>query len=200
MATDYSLIVNNLLSFYDFTGCTVVCVGAGGGQLIDYARNARKIIAIDNNPDAMDRLKKAIPDKNLNCEFEFVLGDFFETSARGDVVLFEFCLHEIDDPVGALTRARSMAPDVVVIDHLPGSEWEYYGAEDEKVCRSWEAIEAAGTERRASFEAVHRFSCYDDLVEKFKSEGEMSLQRIGRFASQRDIAIPMPYGMALIRG
>ena len=33
---------------------------------------------------------------------------------HGDVVYFEFCLHEMDDPAKALIHAKSLAPDIVV--------------------------------------------------------------------------------------
>ena len=40
MATDITQVSANLLSFYDFRDKVVVSVGAGGGQLIEYARSA----------------------------------------------------------------------------------------------------------------------------------------------------------------
>lgn len=50
MATDIGKVIDNLVSVYDFTDKTVVHVGAGGGQLIAYARSALRVIAVD--PDA----------------------------------------------------------------------------------------------------------------------------------------------------
>ena len=35
-----------------------------------------------------------------------------------------------------VAHARTLAPDVVVFDHAPGSEWIYYGAEERLVARS----------------------------------------------------------------
>jgi len=57
MATDVGLILHNLLAFYDFTGKTVVAVGAGGGQLAGYGFQAKRVIAVDRDPAAMDQLK-----------------------------------------------------------------------------------------------------------------------------------------------
>jgi hypothetical protein len=53
MATDINTIIANLMAFYDFRDKTVISVGAGGGQLIEYGRTAGKIIAVENDPGAM---------------------------------------------------------------------------------------------------------------------------------------------------
>jgi hypothetical protein len=47
MVADYALMVRNLLAFYDFTGKTMVSIGAGGGQFVRYGHAPRKIVAID---------------------------------------------------------------------------------------------------------------------------------------------------------
>ena len=53
-----------------------------------------------------------------------VVGSKFEDVAlSGDVVYFEFCLHEMADPQKALTHAKNLARDTVVFDHSPDSEW-----------------------------------------------------------------------------
>ena len=39
-------------------------------------------------------------------------GEFLRCGLSADVVLFEFCLHQMADPAGALAR---LAPDVVVL-------------------------------------------------------------------------------------
>ena len=54
---------------------------------------------------------------------------------RGDVVMFEFCLHEMKDPVAAINHALTMAPTVLITDHWSGSEWAYVVDEEEKVIR-----------------------------------------------------------------
>jgi len=47
MAADVRAIVANLAEFYDFGSKVVVDVGAGGGQLVEFARPARRVVAVD---------------------------------------------------------------------------------------------------------------------------------------------------------
>ena len=60
MATDIGAIIDNLCSFYDMKGKSVVHVGAGGGQLIGYAAHVNSVIAVDTDRDAVTHLKAAI--------------------------------------------------------------------------------------------------------------------------------------------
>jgi len=60
MPTDLDLIVANLTSFHDFSGKIVIHVGAGGGQLIGYAASCRKVVAVDNDPSALERLEQRV--------------------------------------------------------------------------------------------------------------------------------------------
>jgi len=46
MATDDKKLIAELLSFYDFTAETVIAVGAGGGQLLEYGRAAGQVLAL----------------------------------------------------------------------------------------------------------------------------------------------------------
>jgi hypothetical protein len=41
MATDYALMIENLLSFYDFNDKSMIAIGAGGGQFVAYGRAPR---------------------------------------------------------------------------------------------------------------------------------------------------------------
>ncbi len=69
MAADIHAIIRNLESFYDFTGKTVIHVGAGGGQLIAYARHARSVLAVDPEPAAVARLEAALHAAGLAVRF-----------------------------------------------------------------------------------------------------------------------------------
>ena len=198
MATDLKKIIENLLAFCDFKDRTAITVGAGGGQFIEYGRHARHVLALDSDPQALQKLQENLKIADLENKFTPVLGDFFQTHLRGDVVLFEFCLHEMPDPKAAITHARTMAPEIVVIDHWPGSEWSYYTAEDEKVAASWGAMETFPLKKKQKYDAVHFFKDYDELYQKVHVQGEISLARIERFRSHKSIAIPMSYGLALI--
>jgi SAM-dependent methyltransferase len=198
MATDIGQILKNLCDFYDFSGKNVVAVGAGGGQLAEYGRFARKVVAVDRDAAAMDQLRAAAARHGLQDRFEYWTGDFAECTCSGDVVFFEFCLHEIEDPLQALKKAQTMAPDVLVIDHAPGSRWIHYGAEDEKVARSWQALDRLAPTRRIACAAQQRFDRYDELLAKMKLQGQESLRRIEEFRNRTNIVIPMAYEIALL--
>ena len=53
MATDIAKVIANLASFYDFSNKSVVPVGAGGGQFIGYASDARHVVAVDPDTAAL---------------------------------------------------------------------------------------------------------------------------------------------------
>lgn len=199
MATDVERILENLLAFYDFCGKSVIAVGSGGGQLAGYGRAAGKVIAVDRDTAAMDKLRESCQQLGVSDRFEYWCGDFHFCDRRGDVVLFEFCLHEMDDPAAAIGRAMILAPEAVVIDHAPGSPWIYYGAEDDKVERSWRILEGVPVTRRSRHETEQRFRDFRELEDKVRLQGEESLRRIEQFRGQRDIVIPMTYALALVQ-
>ena len=198
MATDYAAIVRELLSFYDFADKTVLAVGAGGGQLAAWARPTRKVTAVDSDAAALVRLSEAVARLELTDRFEMITADFGTVERKADAMLFEFSLHEIPDPTAALRRAKRQAPDVVVIDHAPGSPWAYYTAEEEKVAAEWRVLEAFPPRRSRLFEATQTFGDFAMLAQRLEAQGEPSLSRIEDFRSREVIAIPMPYGIALL--
>ena len=198
MATDINAVIKNLLSFYNFDDKIVISVGAGGGQLIEYGRSAKKVIAIDNSAVAIQKLKENLINRKLEDKFEVMRADFYETSLKGDVVFFEFCLHEIPEPAKAIKHALTMAPHVLVMDHAPQSRWAYYAAEDDKVAASWKDLETFAIKKQQSFTANQVFQDYNEIYEKLKSQGEESIRRISEFTSTKNIVIPMPYRAALI--
>jgi SAM-dependent methyltransferase len=198
VATELAQIVGNLVAFYGFAGRTVVVVGAGGGQLVEYARDTRGVIAVDPDGAGLERLVARAAERGLADKFTFVRGGLLSVKPRGDVVLFEFCLHELPHPARALDHAQQLAPDVLVIDHSPGSPWEWYAAEEDGVEAAWAAVARKPTRRRLDVEACQRFQDYAELEARLALQGPRSHERIGRFRGQRDIAIPMPYRLALL--
>lgn len=201
MATDYARMIRNLLSFYDFNGKAVIAIGAGGGQFVGYGHAPRRIVAVDQDAGALDELRDAVAKHNMSDKFEFVCGDFLtmDLSARGDVVLFDFCLHEMADPALALTRAGKLARDVVVFDHGRISEWAYYVVEEEKANRSWKALERFRMARHHEYSGEHRFKDHGELLAKVKVQGAVAIERIEKFKTRTDITIPLTYELALVQ-
>lgn len=198
MAVNYAELAEQLSRFYDFTDKVVLCVGAAGRQLLAPKVRTRKLIAIDRDAEALRRLERPPATKGARPLHEIVASAFEEVTVSGDVVYFEFCLHEMADPYGALLHARQLALEVVVFDHLPGSEWVHYANEEEGVSRAAEALERLGTRRRQMFETEQRFSYYAELLAKLAPQGPAALERATRFAGASDIVIPMKYQLALL--
>lgn len=198
MATDYQRIIRNLFDFYDLSGRIVIAVGAGGGQLMEYGRPAAKVIAVDQDAAALAVLREKLEPAGLADKFDLVQSAFLAFQEKADVVLFEFCLHEMPDPSAALAHARTLAPAVVVMDHWPGSEWAFIGAEEDKATEAWASIVSSRPERVVSFEASQVFSSFEELWQKVRGQGERSLARIERFKGLSNISIPMSYGFALL--
>jgi hypothetical protein len=198
LATDYAKLSENLYRFYDFKDKVVLFVGAAGRQLLDPATGTRKLIAIDQDLEALRELKAHLVEKGLQDSVEVCGAGFEEVTLRGDAVYFEFCLHEMDDPDKALSHAKSLAPDVVVYDHSPGSEWIYYGVEEHKVSRSSAVMEHFGIRRRQTFDAEQQFRDYTELLAKVSPQGPLAIERAQRFAGATDIVIPMKYELNLL--
>ena len=195
MAVDRNQLSRDLSRFYDFTGKTVVYVGAGNGRVLN-TTGIHYLVAIDEDSRVADVLRSSLAG---GADFlEIITGRFEETRAHGDVVYFEFCLHEMNDANRALAHARELAPEIVVFDHSAGSEWSFFAAEDEKVRRSAEAVEQFGVRRRKSFVAEQRFRNYAELAAKLVSQGSVAAQRARRFAGTTNIVIPMKYELALL--
>lgn len=198
MATDLDDIVRNLCNSYDFRGKIILSVGAGGGQLIDYGRLAQKVIAVDKDPVAIEVLKHRLSPKGLLDKFEIVESDFFDIATTSDVVLFEFSLHEIPDPERALAHAKSLAPDVVVLDHEPGSDWAYVANEELKVGASTKAVLNLDIQSHSVFTTEQLFDDYLDLSNKIRGQGETAMNRISAFLGVEPIRIPMSYSVCVL--
>jgi 2-polyprenyl-3-methyl-5-hydroxy-6-metoxy-1,4-benzoquinol methylase len=199
MATDPEAVVRNLCEVYDFADKTVLSVGAGGGQFIEYGRRARRVIAVDEDPAAIRVLGTRVQEKGLSDRLEIVTSNFLQAEHKADAVLFEFCLHEIPDARSALRHAEELAPDVVVIDHAPDSQWAYYVDEVEKVEKSSRAIHERGVLSERTFRGEQRFADYAELYAKVSPQGEKAIGRISKFVHRREsIVIPMAYVVVVI--
>jgi SAM-dependent methyltransferase len=198
VATDTRKIASALAAFYDFADRVVVDVGAGGGQLVEYARPARAVIAVDRDAAALARLAGRLGECGLAGKFTLVESDLLDVATRADVVLLEFCLHEMPDPERALLHARTLAPDVVVIDHAPGSPWSWLAAEGDEVDAAWRAVADHGFRRQRLVVASQHFADYGELEAKMAGQGPESLRRLRSHRGRTSIAVSMPYQLALL--
>ncbi len=199
MAADYEQMEQNIRQFYSFSGKKVLGVGAGGGPLTHLVLESRKLIVIDRDPAAIRQWEARVIAEGLQNRVEVIHADFCETSLRGDVVYFEFCLHEMNDPGQALQHALKLAPEVLIFDHLPDSEWAFHAAEEDKVRRSTDALADFACTRQQAFGTEQRFPEYQQLLEKVSCQGEVALRRAERYRGVTRIAIPMTYGLSLLR-
>ena len=198
MATDIGKAIGNLLAFYDFRDKAVISVGAGGGQFIEYGRQANKVLAVDTSAEALEKLKERLVGAGLADKFTLVHSDFYRCDLKGDVVMFEFCLHEMPDPAAALEHSTKMAADILVLDHWPESEWAFYVSEEDKVARSWQALRSFPCKKIQKYEATQFFKNYEELRQKVSVMGETSINRIRPFIHSENFSIPMSYGFAWI--
>jgi hypothetical protein len=199
MATDLARILDDLESCYDFTGRSVIHVGAGGGQLIGFAGRARTVLGVDPDVAAVERLRERVREAGLADRYRVLPSDILAVTERADVVFFEFCLHEIVDARTALRHAGRLAPEVLVADHAPSSSWSWYLGEAEKVLRGWAAVEHSPLLLDRTFTGLQRFHDHAELLAKAEVMGERSIRRIEEFRDRRDFTIAMPYRVALLR-
>jgi predicted RNA methylase len=198
MAADIGKIISQLREFADVSGRTMITVGAGGGQFIEFGRTAKSVLAVDNDPAALDKLRQNLSKAGLLEKFTLVQADFKDCRLQGDIVMFEFCLHEMPDPGVALGHAFELAPRILVADHWPESEWAFFVDEQEKATRSWAEVRKIHPEKIQTHEGLQVFKNYQELFDKVKGQGETALRRIERFKDATDFSIPMTYGFALI--
>jgi hypothetical protein len=198
VAVDHRQLSENLRRFFDFSNKVVLFVGAGGRQLLDPAFGTKRVIAIDRDVEALRELETKIAASGMQGIVDLVGANFEEVELLGDVVYFEFCLHEMADPQQALAHAGTLAPDVVVLDHAPGSDWVFYAAEEEKVSRAAAAMKGFGVRRRERFSAAQRFQDQAELLAKVAGQGALATERAQRFAGATEIVIPMSCELALL--
>jgi hypothetical protein len=198
MATNIQKIIDNLTTFYDFRSKNAIHVGAGGGQIIGYAHQAKSVLAVDTDAEAIEHLKDAVRSSDLSDIFTIEQRDFMELDVCADVVFFEFCLHEMAEPDKALSKASERANDAVVLDHDEDSAWAWYACETDKLKKSWGAVYRLNVAREQIYHAVQRFDDYSELFDKFKILGKQAKDRIKAFENEKNIEIEMKYKAALI--
>ena len=166
--------------------------------MIAAAAGASSILAVDSDGDAVQRLREAVALRSWHVPPTVVHADFLDVRARADVVFFEFCLHEMDDPDRVLAHARTLAPELCIIDHAPDSPWTWYATESDKAARSWAAAERAGIVRMETHTTPQRFATHADLVAKVGVMGEEAVARAAAFAGRTGFSIEMRYRLAVV--
>jgi hypothetical protein len=198
LTLDRAQLTANLHSFYDFQGKIVLCVGAGGGQLLDQSVVTAETVLIDRTLPSLASRNRRSGTNDMQGSIRNVLADFNDVNIPGDVVYFEFCLHEMDDPRRAIDHAQTLASDVVIFEHSPGSAWVFYSGEEEKVRRSAEAVASFTVRRCQTVHAKQVFKDHSQLVAKLSTQAELAIHRAGRYAGATDIVIPMKCDLVLI--
>jgi hypothetical protein len=198
MATELGLIDRHLREFYDFTGKSVITIGAGGGGILEHARNARFVVAVDKDVTALDRLIQRVRECGLASRFFMFRGDMTSVHFTSDVVLFEFSLHEISASRRALEHARQLAPEIVVMDHAPGSPWSWFAGQERGVEHCWAAVPPAAVRRQQHVEGFQRFADFTEVQTRLMQQGPTSQARIAAFRGMTPIVISMPYRLALL--
>ncbi len=188
----------NLTKFYDFKGKSVLYVGCGLGQLLPPESGVARVVAIDRDPKALKAFRDVAKTDWAGIPIEFVPHKFETVRHHGDVAYFEFCMHMMDDPQRTLELARSLAKDVVVMDHLPGSKWVYYWAGDDDVLKSTRTMESFGVRRRKAFVAEQRFEDWKALARRLAGAGQESRRRVIELKGAKDIRMRMDYGLFLL--
>ena len=198
MVVDRAQLTTNLSEFYDFSGRSVLYVGAGRGQLLRPTSGVASVVAIDRDSESLDGFRRVATTEWKGIPIRFVPRMFETVNAKGDTVYFEFCMHYMEDPEWTLNHARSLAGDIVIMDHLPESEWVYYWAGEEAVRRSTRAIETFGVRRRKAVTVVQRFEDWQALATRLADEGEESRRRVLELEGAKDIRMRMDYCLYLL--
>ncbi len=198
MVVDRDELTASLTKFYDFRGKTVLYVGCGLGQLLPPWSGAASVVAIDRDAKALKAFRRAAKTDWAGIPVRFVPRRFETVAIRGDVAYFEFCMHMMDDPRRTLELAQSLATDIVIMDHLPESEWVYYWAGEDEVLRSTKTIESFGVRRKKALTAEQRFEDWKALAARLAGEGKESHRRVLELMGVKDIRMRMDYALFLL--
>ena len=146
----------------------------------------------------MQKLRENLIKSGLTDKFTLIHSDFYLSGLQGDVVIFEFCLHEMIDPESAIRHAQTMAPDILIIDHCSGTDWAYIIDEKEKITKSWSALELFHVKKIQRYDSFQSFNDYEEIYQKIKVQGQTAISRIEQFRDKKNFTIPMSYRIALI--
>jgi SAM-dependent methyltransferase len=198
MVVNRDELAANLTKFYDFRGKKVLYIGCGLGQLLPPESGVASVVGIDRDAEALKAFRNVAKTKWAGIPITFVPHKFETVKQRGDIVYFEFCMHQMENPRRTLEIARSLAKDIVVMDHLPGSKWVYYWTGEEAVARSTKAIEWFGFRRKKILVTEQKFEDGKALSQRLSRVGKEAKRRILELKDARDIRMRMDYGLFLL--
>ena len=198
MGADLEAMLGSLAGFYDFTDKVVLWVGAGGGQLLEAVRAARQVIAIDQDEDALRSMAALARKLGLGGRVTTLHARWEDVRVTGDVVYFEFCLHEMADPEAALAHARTLAPEVLVFDHAAESEWAHCTGEGDLVRRSAAALAKSRVGRRQEWLGEQRYADYAELWGRVSRDPRTREGDLAAYRGQREISISMACFLATV--
>jgi len=198
MVVDRDELTVNLTKFYDFRGKSLLYTGCGLGQLLPPESRVSSVAAIDRDAKALKVFRDVAKTKWAGIPIRFFPRKFETVTVKGDVAYFEFCMHMMDDPKFTLEHARSLAKDIVILDHLPGSKWVYFWAGEEDVLRSTKTIESFGVKRTMKFMTEQRFEDGKALARRLDRVGKEAKRRILELKDAKDIRMRMDYGLYLL--
>jgi SAM-dependent methyltransferase len=198
MVVNRDELTSALTKFYDFRGKKVLYVGCGLGQLLPPGSGVASVVGIDRDAKALGAFRRVAATTWAGIPITFVPRKFETIRHHGDVAYFEFCMHMMKDPRRTLKLARSLAKDVVIMDHLPGSKWVYYWAGEEQVARSTKAIQSFGIKREKTLVTEQRFEDGKALAKRLDQVGREARRRIMELKDAKDIRMRMDYGLYLL--
>ena len=151
-------------------------------------------MAVDCSKKAIEELKNVIINDNSQGKYELVNDRFENIDCNGDVVVFEFSLHEFPDVPRAIEHAFDMTKEVIIAEHASDSEWICLADEDHNAKRVEEAIKDWEIKRKDEYCAIKEFEDYDDLKRKLGVDEEQSeTHRICEYRGRKEIKIQMKY-------
>jgi phage terminase large subunit len=198
MIIDKQQITQNLLRFYDFENKVMIYVGTSIEPVIRLSQIAKRVVVLNNDVEAMEGFLDFVRNNGLEEKFDIKSCDFDNMNIQGDVILFEFSLHKMENPCEVVKKSLQYVSDVVILDHWSSSEWLYYIAEEANVSACWKAIHSMSPRKSKLHACVRYFPKYEDLKNTLKHKGDISLGRTNLLNKRTNICIAMLYNLALI--
>jgi SAM-dependent methyltransferase len=109
-------------------GIAVADIGCGHGASTVHMAQAyphSRFVGIDPHPGSLDVARKRSADAGVSDRVDFQCASAAELTGSYDLVTFFDCLHDLGDPVGALTSAREHLGDggtILLVEPMAGDD------------------------------------------------------------------------------